>query len=336
MKLVVLGLSLSSAWGNGHAVTFRALLSAFADRGHEVVFLERETPWYAAHRDVSDPHYCRLDFYSDLQDLERFADEVRSADAVLVGSYVPQGIEVGRWARRTATGVVAFYDIDTPVTLARLAQDDCDYLRADQIANYDIYFSFTGGAMLERLERDHGAPAAFPWVGASSQGEPASLCALLPSLCGAGAGSSRRPAARSPALVETPAGITLRNDELSIDIARVGACAVRVRRADTGAETLLTFDLPDELVPCEARAVPDVLRDDGVAVRIDAQTPRWSQSVTVSLGDDGPALSYARATRDGAVTTHRLVNASAHAATFTLDGVDLHAAPGESLTVTGS
>ncbi|MFN3321843.1 MAG: glycosyltransferase, partial [Allorhizobium sp.] len=65
MKLVVLGLSLSSAWGNGHAVTFRALLSAFADRGHEVVFLERETPWYAAHRDVSDPHYCRLDFYSD-------------------------------------------------------------------------------------------------------------------------------------------------------------------------------------------------------------------------------------------------------------------------------
>ena len=95
MKLVVLGLSLSSAWGNGHAVTFRALLSAFADRGHEVVFLERETPWYAAHRDVSDPPYCRLDFYSDLQDLERFADEVRSADAVLVGSYVPQGIEVG-------------------------------------------------------------------------------------------------------------------------------------------------------------------------------------------------------------------------------------------------
>ncbi|WP_336970636.1 bifunctional glycosyltransferase/UDP-glucuronate decarboxylase [Brevundimonas aurantiaca] len=160
MKLVVLGLSLSSAWGNGHAVTFRALLSAFADRGHEVVFLERETPWYAAHRDVSDPHYCRLDFYSDLQDLERFADEVRSADAVLVGSYVPEGIEVGRWARRTATGVVAFYDIDTPVTLARLAQDDCDYLRVDQIANYDVYFSFTGGATLERLEREHGAPAA--------------------------------------------------------------------------------------------------------------------------------------------------------------------------------
>jgi hypothetical protein len=133
-------------------------------------------------------------------------------------------------------------------------------------------------------------------VGAASQGAPTSLCALLPSLCGAGGGSSRRPAPDSPSLVETPAGITLSNADVAIDIARVGACAVRVRRADTGAETLLTFDLPDELVPCEARAVPDVLRDDGVAVRIDAQTPRWSQSVTVSLGDDGPALSYARAT----------------------------------------
>jgi hypothetical protein len=187
-----------------------------------------------------------------------------------------------------------------------------------------------------RRARDNSAPGAFPWVGASSQGEPTSLCALLPSLCGGGGGSSRRPAATPPSLVETPSGITLRNDDLAIDIARVGACAVRVRRADTGAETLLTFDLPDELVPCEARVVPDVLRDDGVAVRLDAQTPRWSQSVTVSLGDDGPALSYAHATRDGAVTTHRLVNASAHPVTFTVDGVDLHAAPGERLTVTGS
>ena len=160
MKLVVLGLSLSSAWGNGHAVTFRALLSAFSERGHEVVFLERERPWYAAHRDLSDPAYCRLAFYSDLLDLERFAEEVRSADAVLVGSYVPDGIAVGRWAQDTASDVVAFYDIDTPVTLSRLAQSDCDYLETDQISDYDVYFSFTGGETLDRLERDYGAPAA--------------------------------------------------------------------------------------------------------------------------------------------------------------------------------
>lgn len=239
----------------------------------------------------------------------------------------PQGISSSRGAPDPGS---ASYDLEDFAGL-HFDFDDASY----GSVSYGRHWS-RGRYRTLRRARDPGAPGAFPWVGASSQGEPASLCALLPSLCGAGGGSSRRPAPASPSLVETPAGITLRNDELSIDIARVGACAVRVRRADTGAETLLTFDLPDEIVPCEARAVPDVLRDDGVAVRIDAQTPRWSQSVTVSLGDDGPALSYARATRDGAVTTHRLVNASAHPATFTLDGVDLRAAPGESLTVTGS
>ena len=40
MKLVLLGLSLSSSWGNGHATTYRALLKAFAARGH-TVFVSR-------------------------------------------------------------------------------------------------------------------------------------------------------------------------------------------------------------------------------------------------------------------------------------------------------
>ena len=52
MDIVVLGLSLSSSWGNGHAVTYRALLKALAERGHRILFLERETPWYSAHRDL--------------------------------------------------------------------------------------------------------------------------------------------------------------------------------------------------------------------------------------------------------------------------------------------
>jgi len=160
MKLVVLGLTLSSSWGNGHAVTYRALLKAFAARGHEVVFLERETPWYAGHRDLQEPEYARLEFYGSVDHLERFSGEVASADAVLVGSYTPDGVEVGRWARRTAKGPVAFYDIDTPVTLAKLERGDFEYLRPDQIADYDAYFSFTGGPTLETLERRYGSPAA--------------------------------------------------------------------------------------------------------------------------------------------------------------------------------
>ncbi len=160
MNIVVLGLSLSSSWGNGHAVTYRALLKAFTVRGHQVLFLERETPWYAAHRDLPSPDYCRLEFYRDVLDLERFADQVAAADAVIVGSYTPQGVQVGRWAMGLANGPVAFYDIDTPVTLADLERGEASYIAPDQIADYDVYFSFTGGPTLERLERDYGSPAA--------------------------------------------------------------------------------------------------------------------------------------------------------------------------------
>ena len=160
MKLVVLGLSLSSSWGNGHATTYRALLKAFAARGHDVLFLERDVPWYAAHRDEAAPGYCRLEFYSDLAALDRWRDEVAGADAVIVGSYVPDGVAVGAWVQATARGVRAFYDIDTPVTLARLARGDEEYLTPALIPGYDLYLSFTGGPTLDLIEQRYGSPAA--------------------------------------------------------------------------------------------------------------------------------------------------------------------------------
>ena len=161
MKLVVLGLSLSSSWGNGHATTYRALLKAFAARGHDILFLERTAPWYAgAARDLHDPDYCRLVFYDDLAGLGDHMDAIAAADAVIVGSYVPEGIAVGALVQATARGVTAFYDIDTPVTLAALADGRCAYLAAGQIAGYDVYLSFTGGRTLDRLRNEFGAPRA--------------------------------------------------------------------------------------------------------------------------------------------------------------------------------
>ena len=161
MKLIVLGLSLGSSWGNGHATTFRALLRAFAARGHEVLFLEREVPWYAgAHRDLVDPDFCRLEYYQTLADLDVWREAIAEADAVVVGSYVPDGVEVGQFVQTTAKGVKAFYDIDTPVTLAKLARGEFDYLTPALIPGYDVYLSFTGGPTLDRIERELGSPAA--------------------------------------------------------------------------------------------------------------------------------------------------------------------------------
>jgi spore maturation protein CgeB len=162
VRLVVLGLSLSSSWGNGHATTYRALLRAFAERGHEVLFLERDVPWYSgAHRDLPNPDFCRLALYRDRIELEsRWREALAAADAVIVGSYVPEGVAVGRWAQGVARGVVAFYDIDTPVTLAKLSAGDEEYLSPSLIPGYDLYLSFTGGPTLTRLEQRYGSPVA--------------------------------------------------------------------------------------------------------------------------------------------------------------------------------
>ena len=160
---VFLGLSITSTWGNGHATTYRGLLKELSNRGHKVTFLERDVPWYAENREFDRQPYCSIGLYSSLDELkERFSPVITTADAVVVGSYVPEGIAVGRWVNSTATHVTSFYDIDTPVTLAKLKDGSCEYLSYDLIRRYQLYLSFTGGPTLEFIERRLGSPCAFP------------------------------------------------------------------------------------------------------------------------------------------------------------------------------
>jgi spore maturation protein CgeB len=160
-RIVILGLSITSSWGNGHATTYRGLVRELARRRHHVTFLERDVPWYASNRDLPAPPYGTTQLYRSVEELRgRYAECVGHADLVIVGSYVPDGIDVGRWVCSTARGVTAFYDIDTPVTLAGLAAGTCTYLSRDLIPSYDLYLSFTGGPTLDRLERQYGARSA--------------------------------------------------------------------------------------------------------------------------------------------------------------------------------
>lgn len=161
LRIVILGLTITSSWGNGHATTYRGLMRELVRRGHDVLFLEHDKPWYASNRDLPSPPFGRTELYQSIDDLrQRFADSVRQADLVIVGSYVPEGVAVGRWVVRTAHGIKAFYDIDTPITLAKLAAGDEEYLSPDLIPAYDLYLYFTGGPTLARLEESFGSPAA--------------------------------------------------------------------------------------------------------------------------------------------------------------------------------
>jgi spore maturation protein CgeB len=160
-RIVICGLSISSSWGNGHATTYRALVQELVRRGHDVLFLERDRPCYATNRDLPSPPFGRFALYSSLEELQdRFGPELRDADMVIVGSFVPDGIALGRWITRHAQGIRAFYDIDTPVTLSALASGSCTYLAPSLVPAYDLYLSFTGGPILRRIEAELGSPAA--------------------------------------------------------------------------------------------------------------------------------------------------------------------------------
>jgi spore maturation protein CgeB len=163
LNIVIIGLSITSSWGNGHATTYRGLVREMVNRGHNVLFLENDVPWYADNRDLPKPPYGTTELYKDVEDLkDRFAADVRNADCVIVGSYVVDGVAVGEWVTAEARGITAFYDIDTPVTLAKLRRGDHEYLSPELVREYDMYLSFTGGPTLTQIERQLRARAARP------------------------------------------------------------------------------------------------------------------------------------------------------------------------------
>lgn len=161
LNIVVFGLSISSSWGNGHATVYRALMRALSERGHDVLFLERDVPWYAAHRDFRTSPSGRLRLYASIDELkDTYAWDVENADLCIVGSYVPEGCAVANWVTKTANGVTAFYDIDTPITLTKLQSGDNEYISPRLIPRFDLYLSFTGGPSLGFIERQFGSRRA--------------------------------------------------------------------------------------------------------------------------------------------------------------------------------
>jgi len=160
LKIVIIGLSVTSSWGNGHATTYRALIEALARRGHRITFLERDAPWYRNHRDLKAPSDWAVRLYQSLPELSRrFGKLIHDADLVIVGSYVPDGLAIAEWVTSHAQGITAFYDIDTPVTLAKLDTRTTHLSRA-MIPRFDLYLSFTGGPVPQMIEQAYGSPLA--------------------------------------------------------------------------------------------------------------------------------------------------------------------------------
>ena len=166
LKLVVFGLSVSSSWGNGHAVLWRALIRAFGTLGHHIVFFERDVPYYAQNRDLTVLEGGRLVLYEDWETaLPEAKLELADADAGMITSYCPDALAATELVLG-APIIRLFYDLDTPVTLSRLAAGEAvAYVGPEGLSAFDLVLSYTGGAALAGLRNRLGARRVAPLYG---------------------------------------------------------------------------------------------------------------------------------------------------------------------------
>jgi spore maturation protein CgeB len=169
VKIVIFGLSVSSAWGNGHATLLRGLFRALNNLGHQIHFFERDTPYYAAHRDAASLPFAHLHYYSDwTENLSRAQQELSNADVAIVTSYCPDGIAACDLVLNCNVPRTVFYDMDTPVTLSRLERGEpVEYIPTQGLADFNLVLSYTGGQALDRLRDQLGARCAstlYGWV----------------------------------------------------------------------------------------------------------------------------------------------------------------------------
>ena len=168
MKIVIFGLAVSSSWGNGHAALWRGLIQALLEAGHRVVFFEKDVPYYAANRDLHAlPPGGTLVLYDDWAGaLPQARAALADADVGMVTSYCPDGLAATELVLGTALAVRCFYDLDTPVTLARIeAGEDVGYIGPDGLAPFDLVLSYTGGGALDALRTQLGARRTAPIYG---------------------------------------------------------------------------------------------------------------------------------------------------------------------------
>jgi spore maturation protein CgeB len=139
-------------------------LKGLADEGHEATFFERDVDYYAQHRDLAQPPFCKLELYTEWSEvLPRARKVLAQADVAMVTSYCPDGIAACQLVLGTRGPLRVFYDMDTPVTLAALGHDGlaiasgAHYLTPELIPEFDLYLSFSGGPVLDCLKSRWGA-----------------------------------------------------------------------------------------------------------------------------------------------------------------------------------
>jgi spore maturation protein CgeB len=160
------GSSLVSAYWNGAATYYRGILRALADRGHRITFYEPDAYDRQSHRDIEDPPWAKVVVYA--------GDRVAAAREALrqaggcdllvkasgVGVY-DQYLEEHVLDLAGPSTLVAFWDVDAPATLERVAADPRDPF-LPLVPRYDVVFTYGGGPPVVSRYQELGARRCVP------------------------------------------------------------------------------------------------------------------------------------------------------------------------------
>jgi spore maturation protein CgeB len=166
LSIAFFGSSLVSAYWNGAATYYRGVLHALAAQGHRITFYEPDAYDRQHHRDIPDPDWAQVVIYSvgDETGVERALDEARAADLIVKASGVGvfDALLEARVPKIKRPGAIAaFWDVDAPATLDRLAADRDDPLRT-LIPAYDLVLTYGGGPPVVAGYQRFGARCCVP------------------------------------------------------------------------------------------------------------------------------------------------------------------------------
>lgn len=166
LTIAFFGSSLVSAYWNGAATYYRGILKALAAEGHRITFYEPDAYERQQHRDMADPDWARIVVYSAAGEagVERALDEARNADLIVKASGIgvfDAMVEERVPAIKRPRAMAAFWDVDAPATLDRIAADPTDPFRS-LIPAYDIVLTYGGGPPVVAAYQGFGARRCVP------------------------------------------------------------------------------------------------------------------------------------------------------------------------------
>lgn len=165
LNIAFFGSSLVSAYWNGAATYYRGIIRALNERGHSVTFYEPDAYGRQQHRDIADPDWATVVVYPAEEDgVCRALEGAGSADLIVKASGVgafDHFLEKAVLDIKGPSTRAAFWDVDAPATLDRIAQKIDDPFRP-LIPKYDVILTYGGGEPVKNGYRGFGARDCVP------------------------------------------------------------------------------------------------------------------------------------------------------------------------------